>query len=479
MKARVLLAALAAFIVAAGCSSEKPSPPPIILISIDTLRADHLGCYGYPRNTSPNFDRLAEAGVFFRDVFSSAPVTAPSHMSLFTSLSPVIHGITNYGAAKGEEAVRTRVLSPRLTTLPEFLQAHGYLTVGLTGGGNVGAEMGFGRGFDHYEAAFGQWVDGEGCYRTGIDDDTRARELVREWVAASRREGKPLFLFFHHTICHLPYLSGPPEHRQRFLRDPVEGLPRDPAIFSPGDKFQETSRAFFSPLNEDDPRHIQHYIDLYDGGVYYSDVILGHLLEELRRAEIYDDALIVVLSDHGEELFDHAGWRHWKLFRETIQVPLVIKFPGDRYAGEEVDIPVQLVDIFPTIADYLGWDGDLPPIQGTSLLGLISGGGTYRGDPVSFSQDGSYLRFSRDGLTFFDQPLGNTRYRLFAGSDQAETENLAEREALKLAALKKEAQRIMAKHRAWRERLLGDEDAILLEADQEKVDELRALGYIN
>ena len=471
----VLLLGLAA----AGCARDpEPERPPVVLVSVDTLRADHLGCYGYERPTSPGLDRFARQAVVFREAFASAPVTAPSHMSILTGLSPAVHGVINFRQEEGENRARARSLSPRIPTLPEFLREHGYLTVALTAGGNISEKMGFGRGFDHFSTEFEQWVDEEGRYRTGIEDLGKTRETIRGWIRRSRDEKKPLFLFLHHNVCHDPYLSGPAEYRLRFLTDPVEGLPTGAGGFGEAEGFGDVRGSFFRPLDPDNPDHVRHYVDLYDGGVLFSDVIFSLILETLREEGIGEKSLVIFLSDHGEEFFEHKDKLHWKLFRETIRVPLVIRFPHNRWAGKSIEVPVRLVDIFPTVAAVAGLDDSLPRVQGESLLPLLTGAGYYRPDPVSFSGNGRAVRLSRDGHVYFNQAIDETRERLFAGDDLGENANLAESDPELLDRMQVEARREMARQEAWRKELLGNEVPREIEADENRMEQLRALGYV-
>ncbi len=473
------LASLAA-LLGAGCGREAPRTP-VILFSIDTLRADRLGCYGYPRPTSPRIDEFARDAVLFESVLAPAPETAPSHMSIFTALSPAVHGVRNYriDLTNGSvEKVRGRTLSNRIKTLPEFLKAHGYLTLGLHGGGQIGEGMGFGRGFDLFDPAFDRWFRDEKGYLAQVDDLEGIEAELRRWIRRSREEGKPLFCFLHHYACHDPYLSGPEEIRQRFLTAPVPGLPRTAADIDFTDQTLNIREQFFRNIDPERAEHRWHFSDLYDGGVLLSDLVFGRILDLLREEGIYEEALVILLSDHGEEFYEHRGGLHWTLFRETIQVPLIIKFPGGDHGGKRVSVPVQALDVFPTVATALGLDLDERSLQGTSLLPLLTGGG-YRGNPVSFSGDALNLRFSQDGYTYMDQRIHHVKRRLFAESDPLERENLAEQLPEVLNRMREEARRIKAEHRARAQEIHAGEEPAASEADGAKLRELRALGYIN
>ncbi len=443
---------------------------PIIIFSIDTLRADHLGSYGYPRDSSPRIDSFARSGVSFHEAFAQAPTTAPSHMSIFTSLYPPAHRIKN--------TYRTgEVLNAEIVTLPEFLQENGYLTVGLTGGIQVREESGFGRGFDYFGYDFYEWEDWNGEMRPTLENLTPIKNSIRKWIQKSRQSGQPLFLFLHHFICHDPYLKGPDEYRQKFLDRPVAGLPRsvDDLDLSAG----HIKDQFFENADPRNPAHIQHYLDLYGGGVLFSDVVFEEIMELLKEEGIYDPALIILFSDHGEEFFEHGGYRHFELFREVLRVPLIFKFPGDWQGGRIINQTVECLDIFPTLADYLGLSAKLPPIQGQSLLPLIRGEPGYAGIPVSFSNCLKYIRFSADGYTYSNKPTQGVPEWLFAGDDIEESRNLAETEKETLQSMRERAGELMLETLAFRDKVARGEDDQAIESSPELIRQLRALGYVN
>ncbi len=347
------------FLAAAGCSPSPPpedppvSPrPPIILMVKDALRADRLGCYGYHRPTSPNIDRFAEEAVLFEKALSNSPWSASSFMSLFTSLSPEVHGVSNLASRFN---LHPRV-SGRIPLLAEILREQGYLTVGLHGGGNIPAVRGFDRGFDYYGRDF----------RTA--NYREVAENIREWLERSRAEERPIFLFLHHLICHDPYLYGPSEFRHHFLEDPVPGLPltiQELDALGP-----DRAANFWRGVDLDDPRHRAHIGALYDGGVYFSDFVFEELMEVLRAEGIYDEALIILTSDHGEALGEHGTRGHGALWREHLHIPLLVKFPDRKFGKLEISDPVGLMDIAPTLFDYLEITHP-EPMQGVSWLPLL------------------------------------------------------------------------------------------------------------
>ncbi len=200
-----------------------PEKPNIILFSIDTLRADHLSCYGYSRETSPNIDKFSRESILFKKAVSQSHFTTPSHMSIFTALTPFGHQIDN-PLPRGSH----RRVSDSIVMLAEILKKNGYTTIGLHGSGNVGEWFGFDRGFDHYSPDFYEWEKDYTASREGL---APIKDSIRGWIETSRKEKKPLFLFLHHYLCHVPYLKGPPEFRQHFLTEKVETLPTTPRRF--------------------------------------------------------------------------------------------------------------------------------------------------------------------------------------------------------------------------------------------------------
>lgn len=346
-------------------SDELPSlKPNIILFSIDTLRADHLSCYGYSRETSPHIDAFSKDAVLFNNTVSQSPITAPSHMSIFTSLAPPVHGVNNIS----ELGLKHR-LDEKIITMPQLLRRNGYYTVGLHGKGQVTGEMGFKQGFDKYIPAFSQWEGGDGRQNASLKGLEKIIARIRNNVQDSDRKKKPLFLFLHHYLCHDPYTKGPEEFREHFFNNQVDGLEERQA----GDR---DSAAFWKGVDLDDPQDYNRIISLYDGGIYYSDFVFKKVIDALKEEGIYDRSIIILLSDHGEEFNEHGGKLHGRLWVEHLYVPLIIKFPDCKHAGTIIEAPVRLMDIMPTIFEYLG----VPishPIQGVSFFSLITNQGKY------------------------------------------------------------------------------------------------------
>lgn len=311
-----VLLALSALWTLAGCHRGDPALPaatPVILISIDTLRSDHLPAYGAQGVETPALDGLRRDAILFEQAFSHVPLTLPAHLSLLSGRLPPEHG------------VRDNVGFPFAPTagpwLPEELQKKGYATGGVVSAYVLRAETGISRGFDSYEdgIAFRSGAVLGNLSRPGSESVAKAIG----WLGSVRT--RPFFLFLHLYEPHAPYT--PPE-----------------------------------------PFAVQYADRPYDGEIAAADQAVGQLLDELRRLGAYDSALIVLTSDHGEGLGDHGEEEHGIfVYREALQVPLIVKLPGGQRAGSTVRRPVQLIDLYPTLAALLGLP--LPPdLHGSSLL---------------------------------------------------------------------------------------------------------------
>jgi arylsulfatase A-like enzyme/tetratricopeptide (TPR) repeat protein len=296
-----------------------PDGTPVVFISVDTLRADHLPAYGYRGVETPALDALRRDAVLFENAYTTTPLTFPAHSSLLTGLLPAGHGVRDNVGYSLDPA---RIQNGELPYLPEILKKEGYATGGAVSAYVLRGKTGLSTGFDFYEDSIEFRTDRGlgGLQRPG----TETLRLTREWLATV--SGKPFFLFFHLYEPHTPYT--PPE-------------------------------PFAS-----------RYASKYDGEIAASDQIVGGLLDELRRLGVYDKALIVLLSDHGEGLGDHGEEEHGVLlYREAIHIPLFLKLPGGALAGQSVAKPAGITDVAPTVLALLGLD--VPKtLPGVSLASL-------------------------------------------------------------------------------------------------------------
>ena len=308
---------LSASLLLAGACRQKPGVEapgaPVILISIDTLRADHLPAYGYTAVQTPNIDALRRDAILFSDASSPCPLTLPAHTSILTGLLPPAHQVRNNLGYRLDGAAHP--------TLARLLRAKGYATGAAVSAYVLAAKTGLADSFDFYDDAIARPSHIEAASqvrRPGFESEQRALS----WLDGIGR--KPFFLFLHLYEPHAPY--EPPEpYRSRY------------------------------PL-------------AYDGEIAAADAIVGDFLGQLRRRGLYDRAVVILLSDHGEGLGQHGEKEHGIfLYREALRVPLIVKLPGSKQAGTTVPEPVGLVDIIPTLAALLGFP--LPPgAAGASLL---------------------------------------------------------------------------------------------------------------
>jgi arylsulfatase A-like enzyme len=321
-----------------------PRGPDIILISADTLRADHLGCYNYPRETTPAIDRLAARSCRFERAISQAPYTVSSHMSLLTSLYPSFHKVNK---------IDTDRLDSTVLTLAEALYNGGYRTWAMTGGGQVSSNYGFAEGFESYM------------------EFTSAEEDVRKKVAGTiefmnDNQESPVFVFFHTYKPHPPFRPLPPYD----------------TMFDPA--YKGTLSGDFSTITginngeiKASREDLDHLVSLYDGDIREMDDQLSELFVFLqkREDETGRGAIIVITSDHGEEFGEHGkyGVHSHTLFHELVSVPLIIHLPRMECAGVTVPDVVQSIDIYPTILELAGIKPP-PSIQGLSLLPLMKTG---------------------------------------------------------------------------------------------------------
>ena len=317
----------------------------VILISVDTLRADHLGCYGYSRETSPNIDSLASSGALFHKTYANSPWTLPSHVSILTSL----HGVQHQVYQEDEK------MDPSLITLADILRTHGFYCAGFTGGGFISSSYGFAKGFDNYNEEEG------GLLRQ--DSAAQVCNVASEWL--ERHQDKDFFLFLHTYQPHDPYAC-PSPYKEMFLDEKAKWRHINLMGHLGG------RRAIYRELSEEERQNI---ISLYDAEIRYTDErLIGSLVEKLKELSLYDRALIVFISDHGEEFFDHQAWGHGQsLYEESLKVPLIIKFPGSKYRGVKIDPIVSLVDVMPTILEEVGIDVSTHALDGKSLMPFLKG----------------------------------------------------------------------------------------------------------
>jgi arylsulfatase A-like enzyme len=341
---RALVLALCAFWPLSCQTEDVPEPPAtptvnVILVSIDTLRPDHLGCYGYEVPTSPSLDRFCDDAVVFRQAIAQAPSTLHSHASMLSSLLPHHHQATWGG--------KTRLPEEALT-LAEILQSAGYATAAFAGGGQMDRVFGLDQGFDLYD-------------QPGQEHFLGTAQRGLEWL--DRVSDRPFFLFLHTYEVHHPYT--PDAEHLALVEDGYDGeLPNEISI----DLLREINRQ----ERAIDARDLAHIERTYDGEIRSMDDGFGFLIAALQERGLYEGTLIVFTSDHGEEFGEHGvvGWHSHTLYDELLRVPLVIKLPDAVHAGVAVAQQVRSIDIAPTILAGVGLA--VPEeFEGTDLARLV------------------------------------------------------------------------------------------------------------
>ncbi len=332
-----------------GCSpaDRVPSAPhPIIIVDVDTLRADHLGSYGYSRDTSPNIDDFAAQSVFFERAFSQAPNTPPSQASILSGLYPSSHGMVF-----DEDRIPDAVV-----TLAEALSAHGLLTAGFHDGGYLRDVFGFGQGFELYD-----------------DNKGGGLEIIGpkaiDWLHEHADED---FLLFIHTYdTHTPYAPKPP-----FATMFMDGVPEPTPGFQPTTDVMEEIRLskYTDTLLTLPDNDLAYAMALYDGEIRAVDTWFGEFWQAVLKLGLDERATVVFISDHGEEFQEHGSVLHEKLYATVTHIPLMIRLPGGDFA-RRIPETVESVDLMPTVLELQG--APIPAgVQGSSLVPLILGQAT-------------------------------------------------------------------------------------------------------
>ncbi len=317
----------------AEAPAQEPNPHNVIIYLIDTLRADHLGMYGYGLNTSPHLDELSRDGITFSNARAQSSWTRASVASIFTGLYPRSHDVND----------RQDKLSPRALTLPVLLQASGYQTAGIITNSNIAAPYGFDRGFDTY-IRLGEQRTEEIHQLSDV-----LNEKAFSWLSDCDLD-RPFFLYLHTTDPHAPYTPRSP-FRERFIT-----TRQYETLLSPRD-INHTDMNRLRRTSSEDPiiQLTKEFKALYDGEIAFNDHQFGLLVQWLKDHDLYESTFFVVVSDHGEEFYEHQRWGHGKtLYNEQLAAPLIFKLPGQIGAGVMVDGIAQHKDLLPTLLEFLG-----------------------------------------------------------------------------------------------------------------------------
>ena len=473
--------------------------PNVILISIDTARADYLSCYGYPARTTPALDRIAAAGTRFTQAFSPENWTLPAHASMLTSLYPPTHGVEDLDSRLAEE----------IPTLAEIYADHGYRTLGMVDGdrrGFVGAARGFDRGFEHYM----HYPDGKGVcqaflpFRAHSDvslfrevghSDDIVRSAMR-WIDQTQRgdgarRPPPFFLFLHVYDVHaswgarwplhrLPYQA----HREMLVQLGIEEeLPSDHFVrdgMSGARYLRAVNRALErgTPLDSlISPEDVATLESLYASSLHFVDAQIGILDRFLQERGLLESTIVLITSDHGEEFREHGRFGHHQDYRETLHIPLLIRWPGQIPALVAQTI-VGTTDLAPTLLQLCAIPAP-ESFQGRSLVPLFDGEqwtrrATFMGNQVDGVAGVRTSRFSYY-VRAPEHPTGDREDLYDVRSDSLEQFDLAGRKSAELDS----ARVLVAEwlHRILQERPAGVGPATPMDA--ETLELLRSLGYIN
>ena len=326
-------------LLAFGCRSGPAPRPNVLLVVLDTVRADHLSTYGYERETSPNLTRLAAGGVRFDHVVSTAPWTVPSHASLMTGQAPAVHGAHH----------ESWVLSTDAVTLAERFQKEGWRTAGFSANPFVGRPTRLDQGFDHF-----QRIRGKG-------KDVSAGAL--DFIAAGP---EPWFVFLNYMEAHMPYTAVPSDAIRRYW--PEEGAALRQVVLQQ----QLAKFRYACGLEKPPPEKIERLVAAYDGAIAHLDALLGELFDALQ--DYRGRTLIVVLSDHGELLGEHGRVEHqFSLLEPLLRVPLILSLPGRIPAGQVIEAPISLADVHGMILRVAGLEPGAGPDDPLGLRSIPRG----------------------------------------------------------------------------------------------------------
>ena len=453
----VVVAALVSCLILPGCSGS-PAPedkrPNVLLIVVDTLRADRLGCYGAERETSPAIDEFAASAVRFDRAYSTAPWTIPSVASMFSGRFPSSHATTSFD----------RQLPDELQTLAEALREAGYGTAGVISHVALDSRHNFDQGFEVYlesEALGHDHLSTEGVTRQALEQLDRLAG-----------EPAPFLLFAHYFDPHYNY-----------LRHPEYGFAPESAGRLDGTAPMRELLPMAESMSPEEARFLR---DLYDGEVRYTDQGIGRLLQRLDELELSDETIVVLTADHGEEFLEHGNLGHTSsLYEELIHVPLIIRDPGRKKPEPAVvSRPVSLVSLMPTLLGLAGLQVDEGRYQGPSLEPLLAGADS-DDEPLLFVElDFVPVRAGRHVGTVHKKALLGDRYKLIRDDstgalelydlldDPDELANLAQTDGERLTRF--EALLIRATELASSHAVAPQSK----EVDESEIERLKELGYV-
>ena len=465
--------------------------PNVILIVMDTARAQNFSCYGHVKQTAPNLEAIASEGVLYENAVSPGIWTLPSHASIFTGLLPSSHG---------ENSV-SRSLDHSIPTIAEYLSSRDYLTVGFSKIHFVGKKTGLARGFQQF---YEMWKldplreNGNILDKLYIKFDRklenikylkpdygsrRINHMVEKWFSEHHQKDRPFFLFINYFEPHLTYWP-PKDYRSRFLEE---------HMFKKAGGVNQDANAYNAGMVEMSEEDFEILRALYDGEIAYTDYRIGEIVNMLKDKELLDETLLIITSDHGEIIGEHGLMEHRTCpYQPVVHVPLIIRFPDIFPKGRRIKELVQTTDLFPTVCHILGdsdqiekcaFDGTiLPPLNDTNHRYAVTEYVEAK-PPDSFLRKNPTVDTSIFTTSFMSVRRDNhkliwssdDKYNLFdLSSDPTEERNIAgdEKQAAILSDLRAVVQKQLNK---WKDPARGDYSG---EMEEEVVKRLEDLGYL-
>ncbi len=333
----------------------------VVIVVLDAARVDHVGCYGYPRDTTPNLDRLAEQSLVFEQHFCQYPQTTVSTASLFTGQYPDTHGLVDWTTS---QEAHFQTIDPSTLTLEQALKGAGFETFFLSSNRCASPELGIGDDFQYAELVERPRMMHEGALRGASANPSAPLLVTAVAERLARRRGPRFFAYVHFLPPHVPY-EAPEELIARYRgQQPPNYWQGEPAF----------TRVWERWAGGEPPARGPEWANIYDANLRWADQAFGNLEAELRKAGVWDNTLLIVTADHGEALEDHKyTWHAACPYDEAIHIPLLIRFPGNQGPVGRVDALTQTVDLMPTILDLCQVSYASAGVQGKSLLPLLTG----------------------------------------------------------------------------------------------------------
>ncbi|MFC2091224.1 sulfatase [Elusimicrobiota bacterium] len=419
-----------------------PDTPNIIMILSDTLRKDHLGCYGHKRNTTPNIDLFAENAILIKNAFAQSPSTKPSVASLFTSKYPSQHHVTY-----NEDSLNLSYM-----TLAEILKQNKYMTAGFIENSVIDKRFGFSQGFS-------EWIMDDRRHKVATSEPmTEFDEKISSWLDKYR--GRPFFLYMHYIDPHNPH-NAPKPFNNFFSKEYTDRIPN-----FKGKSPEIIKRHFYK-----NKRDLEHLISFYDNEIRYIDSRFGELINKLKKLDILDNSIVIFLSDHGEGFLEHDNFAHsYSVYGELINIPLIIRFPKLSQKDYTED-HVQHVDIMPTIMHVLKINTDALLFEGRNILA------------ESNNKAAIFSEHLRRGWGIPQQCIISGNWKLIYGLESGD---------YSLFDIKKDPldyENIIGLHSEiadtlksyllkWRTGLTDKKEALKVDLDNEFIEKLKSLGYI-